>query len=474
MVRNIILYEKIVNDFELNLEDLQLFKKDSTQDMTSGSPLKLILIFAIPIIIGNIFQQLYTIVDTMVVGKALGVKALAALSSVDTINFVCTGIAFGMTQGFGILIAQKYGEKENDELNRIIKNSLVLSVIISGILLILIQLAINPFLTLLRVPGEIRPLSLIYLRILMGGLPIVIMYNMEAVILRSLGDSRSPLVAMVIATLSNIALDLLFVIGLKFGIPGAAVATLIAQVISASYCAIRIKNIEFVNISLSSGSLLDKEWTMPMLKLGLPLAAQNMIIAFGNMILQSIIDGFGVLVIAGSTATNKLYGILDSAALGYGFAMTTYVGQNYGAKNIKRIRKGVLTANVVSVISCVIIASITIGLGKNMLGWFISGTPEEIDVTLNYAYGFLRDMSLFLPTLYLIHVLRSVLQGFGHTVITMASGFVELVIRIIAALTLPALFGPSVLFFAHILAWVGSDIVLIAGYYYFINKEPAT
>ena len=280
MVRNIILYEKIVKDFELNLEDLQLFKKDSTQDMTSGSPLKLILIFAIPIIIGNIFQQLYTIVDTMVVGKALGVKALAALSSVDTINFVCTGIAFGMTQGFGILIAQKYGEKENDELNRIIKNSLVLSVIISGILLILIQLAINPFLTLLRVPGEIRPLSLIYLRILMGGLPIVIMYNMEAVILRSLGDSRSPLVAMVIATLSNIALDLLFVIGLKFGIPGAAVATLIAQVISASYCAIRIKNIEFVNISLSSGSLLDKEWTMPMLKLGLPLAAQNMIIAF--------------------------------------------------------------------------------------------------------------------------------------------------------------------------------------------------
>lgn len=446
-----------------------MLKKDTTLDMTSGSPLRLILIFSIPMIIGNIFQQFYTIVDTMVVGKALGVEALAALGSIDTINFVCMGIALGITQGFGILIAQKYGEKEWESLNRIVRNSLVLSVILSIILLAFVQLAINPFLTLLRVPAEIRPLSLIYLRILIGGLPIVIMYNMEAVILRSLGDSRSPLVAMVIATLSNIVLDILFVIVLRFGIPGAAIATLIAQVMTALFCAARIKKIEFINLKCYD-SLIDKEWTTPMLKIGVPLAAQNLIIAFGNMILQSIIDGFGVLVIAGSTATNKLYGILDSAALGYGYAMTTYVGQNYGAKNIKRIRKGVLTANVISVISCIIIASITIGFGKPMLSLFISGTKEEVNTTLTYAYGFLRDMSLFLPTLYLIHVLRSVLQGFGHTVTTMSSGFIELVIRIIAALTLPAMFGPSVLFFAHILAWVGSDVILIWGYFHYIKK----
>lgn len=446
-----------------------MFKKNTTQDMTIGSPLKLILIFAIPMIIGNIFQQLYTIVDTMVVGKALGVRALAALSSVDTINFVCSGLALGMTQGFGVLIAQEYGKKNFSSLNRIIRNSIVLSVILSLTLLVLIQLAINPFLTLLRVPLEIRPLSLIYLRILISGLPIVVMYNMEAVILRSLGDSSSPLVAMVIATLTNIALDLLFVIGLRFGIPGAAIATLIAQLISAIYCATRIKHIEFIDLS-NKGYLLDKEWTLPMLKLGLPLAAQNLIIASGNMILQSIIDGFGVLVIAGSTATNKLYGILDCAALGYNYAMITYVGQNYGANKPERIRKGVLTANIVSVVSCVIIASITIGFGKQMLSGFISGTPEEIETTLYYAYGFLCDMSLFLPTLYLIHVLRAVLQGLGHTFVTMMSGMIELVLRIVAALTLPMLFGARVLFFAHIIAWVGSDIILIIGYFYYIKR----
>ena len=446
-----------------------LLKSKSTKDMTTGSPTKIILLFSLPLIVGNIFQQMYTIVDTMVVGKALGVTALAALGSIDTINWVVLGIVLGMTQGFGILIAQKFGEKDSENLNRIIRNSLVLSAILSIALLILVQVLINGFLFILQVPSEIIPLARIYLRILIGGIPISVAYNMEAVILRSLGDSKSPLVAMVISTVSNIILDIVFVVGFKWGIPGAAIATLIAQLFSALYCGVRSKNLGMVSF-VKGQKLIDKEWTKPMLKLGTPLAFQNMIISLGGVILQSIIDSFGVLVIAGSTATNKLYGILESAALAYGYAMTTYVGQNYGAGKTDRIRKGVTTANVISVISCVVIATITIGFGKHFLSLFISGTPEEFETTLKFAYRFLTDLSLFLPTLYLIHVLRCVLQGLGHTVITMMSGFIELVIRIIAALTLPFIFGPEILFYAHILAWIGSDIVLIVGYFYYINK----
>ena len=446
-----------------------MFKEKTTQDMTSGSPLKLILMFSIPMIIGNIFQQLYTIVDTMVVGKALGVTALAALSCIDTINFVTMGTIFGMTQGFGILVAQKYGENDNINLNRIIKNSIVLSMLIAIALLVFVQIMVNPFLIILQVPAEIVPMSRLYLRILISGIPILTAYNIEAVILRSLGDSRSPFTAMVIATLANVVLDILFVVVFRWGISGAAIATLIAQALSAVYCIARIRKIDFISIKYD-GVIIDREWTVPMLKLGLPLALQNMIIAIGNMLLQSIIDSFGVLVIAGSTATNKLYGILDSAALGYGYALSTYVGQNYGARKIDRIRKGVTTANVISVISCVLIACFTIGLGKYMLGWFIAGTPEEVSITLDYAYTFLKTLSLYLMTLYIIHVLRSVLQGMGHTVITMVSGIVELIIRIIAAITLPMMFGPSILFHAHVLAWIGSDIVLIAGYFYYINR----
>ena len=440
-------------------------KEKKVMDMTTGSPLRLILLFSIPLIIGNIFQQFYTIVDTMVVGRVLGVTALAALGSVDTINWITTGAVLGMTQGFGILIAQKFGDKNVHQLNRIIRNSLLLSACLAVVLLVVVQLAINPFLVLLQVPSEIMPFSRLYLRILISGIPISIAYNMQAVILRSLGDSRSPLTAMVIATLTNIMLDILFVVFFRWGIVGAAAATLIAQFVSASYCATRIAKIELIHLTFDNLKP-DPDWTIPMLKLGLPLAFQNMVISLGGMVLQSVIDSFGVLVIAGSTATNKLYGILESAALAYGYAMTTYVGQNYGAQKYTRIRKGVKTANIISVFSCVFIAFITISFGKSFLGFFISGTPEEVSTTMDYAYGFLRDMSLFLPTLYLIHILRSVLQGIGHTVMTMTSGIVELVIRIIVALTLPFIFGPGILFYAHILAWIGSDVALIISYFY--------
>lgn len=445
------------------------FGKSSVTDMTAGSPFKLILMFSLPLIAGNIFQQLYTIVDMLVVGKKLGVTALAALGSVDTINWVVAGIVFGFTQGFGIYIAQMFGKKDYDSLNAVIVNSLILSFSIAVILLIITQILINPFLVLLRVPEDIVALSKLYLRIIIGGVPIVVAYNMEAVILRSLGDSSSPLVAMVISTISNIVLDVFFVMVLEWGIPGAAVATLIAQLLSAIYCAVRISRIECLNISFKTARI-DFKWAKALLKMGAPLAIQNAIISFGGVVVQAVVDGFGVFVIAGSTAANKLYGILESAASAYGFSMATYVGQNFGAGNIKRIKKGVLTANLISVVSCILIGGIMLLTGKSILSIFISGTEEEMTNTLHYAYTFLSTMSISLITLYLIHVLRNVLQGLGHTVVSMASGFVELVFRILVVLTLPSVFGPDCIFLSHVLAWVASDIVLIAGYYYYMSK----
>lgn len=437
--------------------------------MTVGSPLKLIILFSLPLIAGNIFQQLYTIVDMMVVGKKLGVEALAALGSVDTISWVVSGIVFGFTQGFGVYIAQMFGKKDYESLNTVVVNSFLLCISIAVVILAITQILIDPFLTLLRVPEGIIPLSKLYLRIIIAGVPIVVAYNMEAVVLRSLGDSSSPLVAMVISTISNIVLDIVFVMQFEWGITGAAVATLIAQFFSAIYCAFKIAKIECLNIS--PGKIrFDRKWAGALLKMGLPLAVQNAIISFGGVVVQSVVDGFGVFVIAGSTAANKLYGILESAASAYGFAMATYVGQNFGAGNIKRIRKGVLTANLISAVSCVLIGGLVILTGKSILSLFIAGTPEEMEMTMHYAYVFLGTMSIFLITLYLIHVLRNVLQGLGHTVISMTSGFVELIFRIFVILTLPGIFGPDCIFLSHVLAWVASDIVLIAGYYYYIHK----
>ena len=446
-----------------------MFGSKTTLDMTSGSALKLICMFSAPFIASNIFQQLYTIVDTMVVGKALGLNALAALSSIDTMNWIVLGIIQGMTQGFGILIAQKFGTKEMQELNRIIKNAFVLSFLLAMILLAGIQLLVNPFLIILRVPLEITSMATLYLRIIIGGVPIVVAYNMESVVLRSLGDSESPFVAITMATIINVVLDILLVVVLGFGIAGAAIATLIAQLVSAIYCAYRIRKIDFVKMSLK-GIRLDRDWTVPMLKLGSPLAFQNMIISIGGVVLQAVIDGYGVVVIAGMTAANKLYGILDSVGLAIEYAMVTYVGQNYGAKKVDRIRKGVTIANVLSFISCAIFAIISINVGKSFLSLFISGSPDVVEETMKYAYRFLVDMSVSMPLLYMIHVFRAQLQGIGHTVITMTSGLVELVIRIAAALTVPAIFGPMSLYRVYVLAWIGSDILLIIAYFYYSRR----
>ena len=446
--------------------------KSDAKDMTVGSPVKLILAFSAPLIAGNIFQLLYTMVDTMVVGQKLGVTALAALGTIDTINWTTSGMVLGLTQGCGIIMSQTFGKKDNEKLSLVIGNSITLSAIMAIILLILIQLLINPALLFLRLDENIMPLSEMYLRIIIGGIPIVVAYNIGAVILRSIGDSKSPLKAMIISTVLNVVLDIIFVCYLNWGIAGAAIATLIAQLFSAIYCAKKILSVDIIT--------LKKKFFKPeisliinLLKMGAPLALQNVIISLGGLILQAIIDGYGVLVIAASTATNKLYGILECAASAYGYAMTTYVGQNYGAGNINRIRKGVTTANIISFISCIIISAITISFGKVFLGWFINGTPEEELTTMKYAYIFLCTMSITLPILYIIYIFRSVMQGLGHPVIPMVTGFVELLIRLLAAWILPMKFGPSSLFVAHVLAWVGSDVLLIPGYYYCISKAKS-
>ena len=220
----------------------------SIKDMTNGKPLPLIVSFALPLMVGNIFQQLYTVVDTMVVGKALGVEALAALGATDWLYWMMLGMIQGVTQGFGILMAREFGARQYESLRAVIGSSTTLSALSAVIFLILGQAVARPILGLLNTPAEIMGGSLLYLRIMFLGVPIVMAYNLLATILRSLGDGKTPLYAMIVAALSNIILDLLFVLVFQWGIAGAAIATLIAQGISSVYCLIKIRKIEFMKV----------------------------------------------------------------------------------------------------------------------------------------------------------------------------------------------------------------------------------
>lgn len=437
--------------------------------MTEGKPASLILAFALPLMIGNVFQQLYTVVDTMVVGKALGVTALAAVGAADWMNWLMLGVIQGITQGFGILMAQEFGAGKYDDLRKTIGSSAVLALLASVLFLGVGQAIAHPILRLLQTPPEIMDNALLYLRIMYLGIPIVMSYNLFATILRSLGDGRTPLYAMIVAAVVNIALDLLFVMGLGFGIGGAAAATLIAQLISSLFCLYHIRKIEILTL-VSEDFRLRGHRPAKLLMLGSPMAFQNAIIAIGGMIVQFAVNRFGVIFIAGFTATNKLYGVLEVAATSYGYSMVTYTGQNLGAGKVYRIRKGMRSAILISLATSAIIAVIMLLGGKTILGCFISGTPEEFEQTLQIAYYYLAIMSIFLPVLYILHVTRSCIQGMGNTVLPMVSGIAEFIMRAATAVLLPLLIGETGIFYAEIMAWVGADMILISSYFVVMRK----
>lgn len=331
------------------------------------------------------------------------------------------------------------------------------------------QALVMPLLKLLDTPLDILPMALLYLRILFAGIPIVMAYNLLASLLRALGDGRTPLYAMVVASVLNILLDILFVAGFHTGVGGAAAATLIAQAVAALYCLRVILRMEILHIRRVH-LRPDRRLVWQLFSLGTPMAAQNTIIAVGGLVIQSIVNGFGVIFIAGYTASNKLYGILEIAATSYGYAMVTYVGQNLGAGLFQRIRQGVRHALGIALATSVVIALAMLLTGRMLVGSFITGSPLEVLEATEIAYHYLAIMSIFLPVLYLLHLYRSSLQGMGDTVLPMASGIAEFVMRTGAALTLPHLLGQEGIFYAEVLAWVGADLILITAYYVRMHK----
>ena len=439
------------------------------KDMTSGKPLALIVSFALPLMVGNIFQQLYTVVDTMVVGKALGVDALAALGATDWLYWMVLGMVQGVTQGFGILMAREFGAKQYESLRGVVGSSASLSAVCALVFLAVGQMVAGPVLELLNTPAEIMGWSLTYLRIMFLGIPVMMAYNLLACILRSLGDGQTPLNAMIVAALTNIGLDLLFVLVFGWGIAGAAAATLIAQLISSLFCMYKIRKIEFMDLKREHFAL-KPAMAGRLMSLGSPMARQNAIIAIGGMIIQGVVNGYGVAFIGGFTATNKLYGVLEIAATSYGYAMITYVGQNLGAGKIGRIRRGMRCAVTVAIATSVVIAAVMLIFGSGIVGAFISGTPEEVAQATQVAYTYLAIMSVCLPVLYILHVTRSAVQGMGNTVLPMVSGIAEFVMRTGGVLLLPAVLGETGIFVAEVLAWAGADMILIPSYFITMRK----
>ena len=426
----------------------------SVRNMTQGSPGKLIFTFAIPLMLGNMFQHFYTVTDTVIVSRGLGVDALAALGSVDWYVYLILGVVQAVTQGFAILIAQRFGAGNEKAMQRAYWQALVMTVAL---------LSVYPSLILLQVPHSIRPIARIYVLILFAGVPAQLLFNFTASMLRALGNSRTPLQAMIVSSLVNIGLDLLFVLTFRWGVAGAAVATVIAQLMAGAWCMKSMLSIPAFRISRKESQVLGTEagLRVQLLRLSSPLILQNFIISVGGMIVVHVVNGLGVNFIAGYTATNKLYGMLEGAGIAYGFAMITYIGQNYGAQKWDRIRRGYKAAMLIGFATSALIGAVMILFGHQIGAIFLPGDTLQAVEAKKTAYQYLVIMGSMLPILYVLHVTRSTLQGLGDTVTTMASGIAEFTMRAFMALVISRFLGGTSIMYGEVAAWIGADLVLI-------------
>ena len=440
-----------------------------TKDMTTGKPVVLILAFAIPILAGNLIQQLYSLVDSLIVGQLLGVTALAAVSASGWLDWAVLSIPMGLAQGFSIQAAQYFGANRPEELRRTVGQSILIAAATTVLLEIASQLLLSPVLGWMNTPAETFSLTEGYLRIIYGGLPVVMAVNVLNGFLHALGNSRTPLAALAVASVVNMVLDWFFVGTCHMGINGGACATVIAQVISAliSFRAVRRLNILHPE---RKDLRPDRRMTARLIRLGVPIAFQNVIIAVGGLILQGVVNGFGFVFMAGYNAASRLQGLVEMAGASLGNAVGTFAGQNIGAGKKDRVRKGLHSSARIGAGMALVIGGFMILFGKQILGLFIRDEQALAEQVLAFGYQFLCVMAAGLPMLYLLFVYRSTLQGLGNTFIPIISGFVELGMRVGCALLLPLMLGVWGIYTAEIAAWAGAAVLLIIGCYRELRK----
>ena len=440
-----------------------------TTDMTTGSPMRLLLAFSLPLLLTNLGQQLYIIVDAAIVGRGIGVKALAAIGSSDWTYWMLIWTIMGLTQGFGTFVSRAFGEKDHIKMNKYIAMTSILSVAIGTILSVAGIASARPLLVALKTPADIIDDAVLYLVSMTAGILVVTLYNIAAAILRAFGNGRHPLYAMTIAVVLNIVLDFVFVIAFKWGLPGAAVASVISQLVSFLYCLKQLRKIPHIKITRETWRL-----DMPMLaaltRFGIPITMLYIVIAAGGIALQAAINRQGSLFVAGFTAPNKLYGLLECTAISLGLALATFTAQNYGAGDKVRVRKGVRTGLILSLLASFAVSALTVPGGRWLLQLFIDPSTADGPQALAIGERYLFFMSMFLSILFPIHIYRNALQALGDSMWPMISGVAETALRIAAGFIIAVFSMPQLLFYAEPAAWLFALVFNVLPYYRYRRK----
>ncbi len=438
-------------------------------DMTEGNPTKHLVAFALPMLFGNLFQQMYSLVDTLVVGRGVGMTGLSAVGSAGWLDWFFLGNIMGLMQGPMVLIAQRFGAGDTKGMRKAITMSIYVAAATIALFTAVALLTARPVLELLKTPAETIDMSHSYIRVIFMGIPVIVIYNLLASVLRALGNSRVPLYAIIIASLINIVLDLVFVLWFQWGVVGAAAATVIAQFFSAIFCFVAVSKIPELRIEKSDWKI---EWPVigKIFKLGLPLMMNSLVISIGGLAVQIIVNGFGSVFVAAITAANRVCGLIEQAGASIANAVGTFASQNFGAGKFDRIKLGVKKAVMVSAAIGWILGGIVIVFAKPIIRFFVDDEPEIVEQVVEKAHPYLIVICVFLWVLYMLFTYRNALQGMGDSVTPFVSGMLELAFRIGMVLALTGIVGEVGVYCAEAGAWTSAAILLFVVYTVKIRK----
>jgi len=421
-----------------------------TYDLTKGKVSSIILKFFFPMLFTNMLQQLYTIADTAIVGKGLGDNALAAVGNMSSLTFLIIGFSLGLSNGFSVSIAQNYGAKNYTQMKKAIASSVKLSFVIAILLTTISVVFLNPVLIMLQTDKSILKDSLIYGYIIFGGLASTIAYNLCACILRALGDSKTPFIAIIASTIINIVLNCVFIFGFKTGVEGAAVATIFAQVVSAFICFKRLKKIEIIRLTAQDFKT-DLALYAELFRNGLPMALMNSITAVGCMVIQYFVNGLGVAYTSAYSACSKYINLFMQPACTAGFAMSSFTSQNYGAGQYFRIKEGLKVCLSIALTTYIVFGSVMFFFPETLAKIMLSG-DEQIALAAQY----LPVCGIMIFAVDFLFVFRSGVQAMGRPFIPMISGIVEMVMRVVVIVTFVSERGFITTAYAEILAWLAA------------------
>lgn len=437
-------------------------------DMTTGRPMKIIFNFTLPIFIGNVFQQFYNMADAVIVGKFVGNKALAAVGSTGTIMFLIYGFVVGMTAGFTVLTAQKFGAGDMPAMRRTVVGASFLSLVVGLVLTAAFMVFMKPWLVLMHTPEDIFADAYAYIMIISAGILAQMLYNLLASILRALGNSKVPLYFLILAALLNIVLDLVLIIVFHMGAAGAAVATVISQGISGVLCLFYIiRKVPLLRLTRDdrhlSGDLLRTQ-----IRIGIPMALQYSITAVGTMMVQSALNILGSTLVAAYTAAGKIEQIVTQAYVAMGTTMATYGAQNMGAGDVSRIRQGFKASTIIGVIYAIVSAALVMTVGKYMTYLFVS---EDVALIMDSVNTYLICVGIFFIPLAIVNIYRNGIQGLGYGLLPMMAGVAELVGRGVVAVIAAGQKSYLGVCLASPAAWVLASLLLIGMYYYVVKID---